>query len=106
MMKRTKNKKKSVNGAKCKNCIVKRRGIAEEFDERKIYASCYAACLSSHVPHMKAEKVCEKVSSELKIWANKKGVLSSDDIFAKTTLVLRKHDKDSAFMYETHRDIS
>ena len=57
----SKNKKE---GQICKYCIVKRRGHVEEFDERKVYGSCYAACLSSHVPHIEAEKVCEKVSKE------------------------------------------
>ena len=98
--------KKFIEGAKCKYCIVKRKGHAEEFDERKVYASCYAACLSSHVPHMEAEKICENVSKEIKTWAKKKKQVDSSEIFQKVTVALKKHNKDAAFMYETHRDIS
>ena len=98
--------KKIIEGAKCKYCIVKRKGHSEEFDERKVYASCYAACLSSHVPHIDAEKICEKVAREIKFWARKKKAVKSEDIFKKVIAAIKKHNKDAAFMYETHRDIS
>lgn len=89
-----------------KYCIVKRRGHIEKFDERKVYASCYAACLSSHIEHIKAEKICEKVTKVIKIWIKKKKQTDSSEIFKKTTSTIKRYDKDAAFMYETHRDIS
>ena len=98
--------KKIVEGAKCKYCIVKRKGHTEEFDERKVYASCYAACLSSHVEHTAAEKICEKVAKEVKTWARKRKYAESSDIFKKVIAAMKKHNEDAAFMYETHRDIS
>lgn len=98
--------KKIIEGAKCKYCIVKRKGHTEEFDERKVYASCYAACLSSHVPHIEAEKICEKVAKEIKSWARKNKAVNSKDIFGKVIAAMKKHNKDAAFMYETHWDIS
>ena len=99
-------KQKIIEGAKCRYCIVKRKGHAEEFDERKVYASCYAACLSSHVPHVEAEKICGKVAKKIKAWARKNKTVSSDEIFVKVTAAIKKHNEDAAFMYETHRDIS
>ena len=99
-------KQKIIEGAKCKYCIIKRKGDTEEFDDRKVYASCYAACLSSHVPHIDAEKICEKVSKEIRAWARKKKMVSSDEIFSKVIAAMKKHNKDAAFMYETHGDIS
>ena len=99
-------KKNISEGAKCKYCIVKRKGHSEEFDERKVYASCYAACLSSHVLHTDAEKICGKVAKEIKSWARKKKTVTSDDIFRQVTATMKKHNEDAAFMYETHRDIS
>ena len=78
----------------------------EEFDERKVYASCYAACLSSHTGHVKAEKICERVSKEIKAWARKKREVGSSEIFKKVVAAMKKHNEDAAFMYETHRDIS
>ena len=99
-------KQKIIEGAKCKYCIVKRRGHAEEFDEKKVYASCYAACLNTQIKHVEAEKICEKVSKEIKTWARKRKYADSSEIFKKVIAALKKHNKDAAFMYETHRDIS
>ena len=93
-------------GEICKYCVVKRKGHSEEFDERKVYASCYAACISTQIEHIKAEKICEKVTKEIKAWARKKKAVDSSDIFKKIIFVMKKHDKDAAFMYETHRDIA
>ena len=99
-------KKKTKEGEICKYCIVKRRGHAEEFDERKIYASSYAACLSSGIKPRESEKISEKVSKEIKTWARKRRYANSSEIFRKVVAGLKKHNKDAAFMYETHRDIS
>ena len=85
-------KKKIIEGAKCRYCIVKRKGHSEEFDERKVYASCYAACLSSHMPHIHAEKICGKVAKEVKAWARKNKTVSSDEIFVKVTAAIKKHN--------------
>ena len=86
--------------------IVKRKGHKEYFDERKIYASCYAACLSAHMRHQHAEKVCEKVVRDMKKWISTKKEVTSAHIFLETAKLIKKHDKNAAFMYATHRDIS
>ena len=98
--------KKTKEEQICKYCIVKRRGHQEEFDERKVYASCYAACLNSQIEQTQAEKISEKVSKEVKTWAKKRKMVDSSEIFKKTIDAIKNHDKDAAFMYETHRDIS
>jgi len=99
-------RKKMIEGTKCKYCIVKRKGHTHEFDERKVYASCYAACLSSHIEHIEVEKICDKVTKEIKTWARKRKKVDSSDIFAKVISAMKKHNKNAAFMYETHRDVS
>ena len=86
--------------------IVKRRGHKERFDPRKIYASCYAACLSSHLQVGYTEKVCEKVTREVKAKLKGKKEISSTKIFQLVEKALKKCDKDAAFMYRTHRDVS
>ena len=86
--------------------LVKRLGNKERFDERKVYASCYAACLSCRINKKEAEKICEKVAKEVKRWVKSKKEVTSTQIFKKTASVIRKHNKDAAFMYHTHRDIS
>ena len=86
--------------------IVKRKGHKEKFDERKIYASCYAACLNAQLHPKEAEKICEGVSREIKKWIKTKKEITSTKIFREMIRVIKKHNKDAAFMYETHRDIS
>ncbi|MBI2651281.1 hypothetical protein HYX01_02325 [Candidatus Woesearchaeota archaeon] len=99
-------KRDKKEGKICKYCIVKRKGHSEEFDERKVYASCYAACLNTQLHDAEAEKICEKVSKEIKLWAKRKKKVSSSEIFAKVIEAMKKYNKDAAFMYETHRDIA
>ena len=86
--------------------IVKRKGHEEHFDERKVYASCYAACLAAQLAHHHAEKICEKVSKHVKSWIKNKEEVTSHQIFKETAKAIRKHHKEAAFMYETHRDIA
>jgi transcriptional regulator NrdR family protein len=90
--------------------IVKRRGHKEKFDGRKVYASCYAACLSSHLEKKYSEevsaKVCRTVTKEIRKIVKGKKEVTSSKIFNMVVRHLRKYDKDAAFMYKTHRDIS
>ena len=86
--------------------LVKREGHVHLFDERKVYASCYAACLSANVPHKEAEKICSTACVEIKKWIKNKRKVTSSQIFKEVTKSMGKHDKNAAFMYSTHRDIS
>ena len=86
--------------------IVKRKGHTEAFDERKVYGSCYFACRNSHLSEKESEEISGKVSALVAKWAKKQKSFSSADIFRKLIGELNKYNKDAAFMYETHRDIS
>lgn len=86
--------------------VVKRAGKLEKFDERKVYASCYSACLSTHMDKKEAEKICSKITNEIKKWIKPKKTVTSDQIFKQQIKLLKKHDKDAAFMFETHRDVA
>jgi len=86
--------------------IVKRRGHLQRFDERKVYATCYAACLASHIQREKAKKICETVMKGIKGWIRPKKIVTSDQIFKETAKLLAKQNRDAAFMYKTHRDIA
>lgn len=98
---------KTISRKICKaNCIVKRHGHVESFDERKAYASCYAACVSCHMQKELAEKISSKISGEVKAWVKTKHSVTSTQIFKRVASALRKYNKDAAFMYSTHRDIS
>jgi transcriptional regulator NrdR family protein len=91
---------------KCSFCIVKRAGHHEEFDERKLYASCYAACISAHMDKRLAEKVCAKAILAVKRRIRKRKSIDSDELFRMAVEELRKLEKHAAYMYETHRDIA
>ena len=93
-------------GENMKKHIVKRHGHTERFDERKVYASCYAACLSAHIHPQHAEEICESVVRDVKKWITKKKETTSHQIFLETAKLIKKHNKNAAFMYATHRDIS
>ncbi|MBI3109821.1 hypothetical protein HYZ06_02150 [Candidatus Daviesbacteria bacterium] len=86
--------------------IIKRRGHREEFDERKLYASVFAACLSAHVKHEEAESIASLVCREVKKWLSEKDEVTSDQIFKQAGEELKHLNKESSFMYLTHRDIS
>jgi transcriptional regulator NrdR family protein len=89
-----------------KSLIVKRQGKEQKFDERKVYATCYAACFSASVKKQDAEKICEKVTHEIKKLNKMRDIVNSNTIFRQMVRAIKKHNKDAAFMYETHRDIS
>ena len=86
--------------------LVKRGGHQHVFDPRKVYASCYSACLSADVKHAEAEKLCENVTRDIKKWIKTKNKVTSNQIFKEMIKIIKKYNKDAAFMYETHRDIS
>ncbi|MBI3413157.1 MAG: hypothetical protein HY051_03695 [Candidatus Aenigmarchaeota archaeon] len=86
--------------------VVKRKGRTEKFDERKVYASCYSACMTCGMKERECEMVATKISAEIKKWVRKEKRVTSLQIFRKVASVLKKVHKPAAFMYETHRDIS
>lgn len=86
--------------------IVKRKGHKQEFDEKKVYGSIYAACLSTRINKEEAENIAGLVTKEVTKWIDEKEDISSDGIFKKAGEELQGLNKDAAFMYKTHRDIS
>lgn len=87
-------------------CVVKRAGHLEKYDERKLYGSVYSACAETGKNERECEKTAGKVCKQVSSWMSKSKCVSSGDIFRQVVAYLSKLDKDAAFMYETHRDIS
>ena len=104
--KRFTKKTKSASKKRPKHHIVKRQGHKEPYDERKVYGSCYAACVGTHLTKAEAEKICTIVTREVTKWVKKQKEITSDDIFKKTAETIKLMNEDVAFMYATHRDIS
>lgn len=86
--------------------IVKRRGHKQKFDESKLYASIYAACLSAHIDKEEAAAISNLVFREIKKWTDDKKEVTSDAIFKLVGEELKHLNKDAALMYTTHRDVS
>lgn len=86
--------------------IVKRKGHKERFDERKVYASVFAACMSLRMSDEEAELIAHMVTKEVTDEFEEVHEVSAHSIHKFVTNSLKKYNKDVAFMYETHKDIS
>lgn len=88
------------------NHIVKRAGHTEPFDERKLYASIYAACTAVRENQATAEMIADKVCKEIGDWLNKKHEVTSHDIRIHASEHLKAYNDDAAWLYKHHRIIS
>ena len=86
--------------------VIKRKGHKERFDERKVFASVYAACMSGHMDRKKCEGIAAKVTDAVKRTLKGKKEVTSDTVFRAVVTYLAVHDKEIAFLYETHLDVS
>jgi transcriptional regulator NrdR family protein len=86
--------------------VVKRRGKKQDFDEKKVYASIYAACLECDMGEKKCEDIAQKVVNDLRKFLKGKKEVNSTEIFGFVIQALAKDHEPVAFMYQTHRDIS
>ncbi len=86
----------------CKNCVVKRKGHTEEFDEKKVYGSVYAACASAHCEETECEKTADDITKKIKKFAKGKKKIESAEIRKKIENELKKKDEELAFFYEQH----
>ncbi|MBI2076626.1 MAG: hypothetical protein HYT72_05265 [Candidatus Aenigmarchaeota archaeon] len=86
--------------------IVKRRGHLEEYDQKKVYGSCYGACYATGLTAKECEAIAEAVAKEASRWVKSRQKVTSTEIFRFVVKLLKKHNKEVAFLYETHRDIS
>ena len=62
--------------------------------------------MNVHLGGKDSEDLAEKVTSDLNSWIERKGEVESKEIFQEVFNALGKHNKDAAFMYQTHLDVS
>ena len=86
--------------------IVKRKGHKERFDERKVYASVFAACMALRMSDEEGEVIANLVSHEVAEEYKTVHEVSAHTIHNFVTKSLRKYNSDVAYIYDTHRDIS
>ncbi|MDY6769430.1 MAG: ATP cone domain-containing protein [Candidatus Nanohaloarchaea archaeon] len=82
--------------------VVKRRGHTEEFDERKVYGSIYAACASAGRDEDACERIADEVSTEIRERAESADALPTDEIRDIVSDELAERDEELSFYYEKH----
>lgn len=86
--------------------IIKRNGGLEYFDSEKLELTVIRASLNAHLSDEEGRDIARKVMTEIESWLTGKEEISSGEIFDKTIDLVMTINKDVAFMYKTHRDIS
>jgi len=81
------------------------QGHSEPYDERKLYASIYAACLALRTPAGEAELTANKVCQDIKPWLETKPEVTSTDIRHQASEHLKLYNPDAAYMYARHHTI-
>lgn len=90
-----------------KTNIVKRSpGHSEPYDERKLYASIYASCLSVRTPTGEAELTAAKICQDIEPWLHTKPEITSLDIRTHAYEHFKIYNPDAAYMYLRHRIIA
>ena len=84
-------------------CVVKRAGHTEIYDERKLYASVYAAMRAVREPAGTAELVAKEVESKVQNWLEHKHEVTSNDLRRVAAEHLRNINPGAAFIYKHHR---
>lgn len=85
--------------------IVKRAQHTEAYDERKLYASVYAACLAVREHPGSAELIAQQVAKEFGDWLEKRHEVTSNDIRRQAHASLQAINPDAAYIYLHHRVI-
>lgn len=85
--------------------IVKRAGHSEKYDNRKLYASIYAAALAVREPTGSAELIAREVVQQVESWLENKHEVTSNDIRLQAARHLEAINPDAAIQYKHHRII-
>lgn len=86
--------------------IIKRKGHKEPYDERKLYASIFASCMSLRIKEEQAELIANTVTSEVEEKIRDKEEIAAHDLFSYALSSLKKYNPDAAFLYKKHREVS
>ena len=87
--------------------IVKRQGRrpSERFDQKKLHASVYAACLSVRSPEGHAHETAKRVCTLVISWCDNKSEITSADIRRQAAKALETFHPEAAYLYQHHRVI-
>ncbi len=85
--------------------IIKRRGKTEPIDEKKVYASVYAACMDCALGENRSEAIAQEITAMVRNFVHDKKELNTSEIFGFVLQKLARISEPAAFMYQTHREI-
>lgn len=85
--------------------IIKRLQLSEPFNERKLYTSIYAACLSASAQVGVAEITAQRICMDVLPWLHKKTEVTTTDIRHQAANYLKRYNPDAAYVYLHHRII-
>jgi hypothetical protein len=90
-------------GKQSTNIVKRSPGHSEPYDERKLYASIFASCLSVRTPVGEAELTAAKICQDVLPWLQSKHEITSLDIRTHTYEHFKIYNPDAAYMYLHHR---
>lgn len=86
--------------------VEKKDGRCEKFDDEKSYKVFCRVFLNAHLSARESENLADKSIKDLKNFLKSKRKIKSSDLFRQKIKILKKYNKEAAFLYETHRDIN
>jgi len=85
--------------------IVKRGGHLENFDERKLYASVYAAALAARVTDAEAELLAQNTAKHIVNWIETRQEVNSGELQEAAYDFLKEYLPNAAYLYRHHKDL-
>ena len=85
--------------------VVKRKGHEQHYDEKKVYASVYAAAVNCHYNEQHAEKLARFVMVKVNQWVQDRSIVTSQEIKEQILHHLKIEDHEVRLMYESHLDL-
>ena len=86
--------------------VIKSTGREERFDVSKLQASLRSTIIASGGSKEEADKVSETVTHIFLDWLGHKKHVSSKEIRAKVSSVLKEYNHIAAYLYDKHRVLS
>lgn len=83
--------------------IIKRHKKKQKYDQKKVYASVYAAALNSHYSEAKAEELASRITKKLNAYIKTKKQITSGDI--RDQIIKNIKDKGVVINYKHHLDL-
>lgn len=86
--------------------IVKRGGVDQKFDERKVYASVFASLVAVSTPTKEAELVATEITKIINRWLAEKSHVTSHEIRVQVAHELKDYNHLASYIYDKHRILS